>query len=264
MRLIKQPPCSVSFVVTALNEEVNIEGTITEIYASIKGMVDDYEIILVNDGSTDQTGPLMEKLAAADPKIRVFHNEKNLNLGGAFKRGLKEVRLEHVMWLPGDNAVPAKNVRIILSKVGEADIVVPYLLDPRNRPFLRRIVSRTYTILLNTLFGLSLRYYNGGVVHRRDLIQSIDITTDSFACFAEALIKLLRRGSSYVEVGYISTERTAAANASSAFRFKNMVKVISTIWYLYRTCVLGGGGPNKAVRPTISMSKEPLTAGETH
>ncbi len=249
----------VSFIVTALNEEVRLEATINEIYKSVDGLVDEFEVVMVNDGSTDKTGEIMERLAAADARLRVIHNPKNLNLGGAFKRGLQDVKLDYIMWLPGDNGAPAPTVRPVLEKVGQADIVVPYLADPRNRSLPRRFVSRSYTLLLNTLFGLKLRYYNGIVVHRRDLLQSIEISTNSFACFAEALIKLLRRGSSYVEVGYISTERPAEAGRSSAFRLKNVVNVVKTIWYLYATCVLFNKTPKKA---PIKIEFVPVAAGQ--
>jgi len=239
----------VSFIVTALNEEANIVLTVKEIHSCVIGHCSEYEIILVNDGSVDQTGALMDKLAAEDKRIRTFHNEKNINLGGAYKRGIKEVRLDYVMWLPGDNAAPAKTIQITLAKVGQADIVVPYLNDYEGRSLTRRFISRSYTRVLNLLFGLNLRYYNGIVVHRRELLQNIEITTNSFACFAEALIKLLRNGASYVEVGFNSTQRKVAH--TNAFRFRNVVNVIKTILYLYWVCVLCNNS-RKAAQPSFS------------
>lgn len=226
----------VTFIVTALNEEVYIEATLQEIYQGVSGLFTEFEIICVNDGSTDKTGAIMDDMAAKDSRVQVIHNPTNLNLGGAFKRGLREARLEYVMWLPGDNAAPAATIRTILEKVGKAEIVIPYLLDVANRSFVRKVISRSYTMLLNFLFGLNLRYYNGIVVHRRDLIQNVEITTTSFACFAEALIKLLRNGATFEEVGFYSTQRHVAR--TSAFRFKNVVNVIKTILRLYWICVI--------------------------
>jgi len=250
-----------SFVVTALNEEMNIEATVREIHAGARGNTSDYELILVNDGSTDQTGAIMDRLAKTDSKVRVVHNVINLNLGGAFKRGLQESSMDYVMWLPGDNGAPSATISKVLSKVGMADIVIPYLEDPRNRSLFRRFVSRCYTMLLNTLFGLRIRYYNGGSVHRRTLIQSVDITTNSFACFAEATIKLLRRGCTYVEVGYLSTERTTGGGSSKAFHPRNVINVIKTIFRLYWCCVLNDresrkpivGTPNSAILSSKSI-----------
>ena len=234
----------VSVIVTALNKELLIEPTIHQIYAAVEGLVSEYEIVCVNDGSTDQTGKIMDRLAKEDKHIKVIHNAQNLNLGGAFKRGLKEVTLDYVMWLPGDNAAPAETIRITLEKIGQADIVVPYLLDTTGRSLPRRVISRSYTTLLNFLFRLNLRYYNGIVVHRRELLQGIEITTSSFACFAEALIKLLRGGATYVEVGFNGVQRSVAR--TSAFRIKNVVNVVKTIFYLYWVCVLKKSAPKNA------------------
>jgi dolichol-phosphate mannosyltransferase len=249
---------SMSFIVTALNEERTIEATVLEIHASAMGYCNEYEIILVNDGSVDQTGMIMDRLASGDKRIRVIHNEKNLNLGGAYKRGLKDARLDYVIWLPGDNAAPSKTIQVTLSKVGQADIVIPFLNHLKGRSLLRRFISRSYTRLLNLLFGLKLRYYNGIVVHRRELLQSIEITTNSFACFAEALIKLLRNGATYVEVGYDSTQRKVAY--TNAFRLKNVINVIKTILYLYWVCVLCSK-PRNIPGPSIPPIKEAVTKG---
>ena len=193
-----------TFLVTALNEEEKIEDTVKTIIKAAGDRFGEYEILLVNDGSTDATPQIMDRLARENPAVQVLHNEKNLGLGGAYKRGIQVARMEHVMWVSGDNAETADNLANITSHAGEADIVIPVLLDQTNRPAFRRFTSRTFTTLVNLLFGLRVRYYNGAVLHKTQLIRSVEIVTNSFAYQAEALIKLLRRGHSYVEVPYRS------------------------------------------------------------
>lgn len=78
---------TISFIVTALNEEANIEPTVQQILIAAQGRFLDYEILLVNDGSTDATGTIMEKLVAENSKIRVLHNQHSLGVGGAYKSG---------------------------------------------------------------------------------------------------------------------------------------------------------------------------------
>jgi glycosyltransferase involved in cell wall biosynthesis len=233
-----RPLPTVSFVVTALNEERHVEATAATIRAAAEGILADWEVVLVDDGSTDRTGEIMDRLAAADPRLRVVHNPRNLGLGGAYKRGLAAARLEHVMWVSGDNAETAENLRNILRHVGEADIVIPVLVDQENRPWLRRLTSRTFVLVVNLLFGLRVRYYNGAVVHRRALIQGIEIVTDSFAYQAEALIKLLRAGRSFVEVEYQSASYSGII--SYAMRPKNLARVVGTLLRLFWTERLGG------------------------
>ena len=97
----------VSFVVPALNEGRAVEETVAEIAAAAQPLLDRFEIVLVNDGSSDDTGAIMDALAADHAHITVLHNSTNLGLGGAFRRGVEGARLEFVMMIPGDNAHPA-------------------------------------------------------------------------------------------------------------------------------------------------------------
>ncbi len=216
----------ITFIVTALNEEPNIRPAVEKIVQAAEGLFSRYEILLVDDGSTDKTGPIMDEMARANPSFRVVHNERNLGLGGAYKRGIREARGRYVMWIPGDNGERVEGIRGILEKVGQADIVVPYLQD-QWRPLIRRITSRGFVFAANMLFGLRLVYYNGLVVHQTALIRKVKIETDSFAYQAEALIKLLKAGCTYVEVPYMSRPEVTAN--TKALYPKNLLGVVGTL-----------------------------------
>jgi glycosyltransferase involved in cell wall biosynthesis len=191
----------------------------------------DYEILIVDDGSTDGTARIADDLAKRHPRVRAVHNEHNLGLGGAYKRGIQSASKEYVMWVSGDNAETADNLVNIISHVGEADIVVPVLVAPKTRPWLRRFTSRAFTFVVNSLFGLKVHYYNGSVVHRCNLIRQVDIRTNSFAYQAESLVKLLKRGYTYVEVPY--TSATYDGVFSHAMRPKNLIAVFKALVVLY-------------------------------
>jgi glycosyltransferase involved in cell wall biosynthesis len=224
-------PKTVSFIVTALNEAEDIEASAETVRHATEGLVDDYEVILVDDGSTDGTGAVMDRMAAADRHLRVIHNERNLGLGGAYKRGLAAAGMEYVMWVSGDNAETILHLRNVLGRLGQADIIVPYLATQRGRPLFRRLTSRTFVAVVNLLFGLRVRYYNGSVVHRTRLIRGIEIGTDSFAYQAEALIKLLRAGHSFAEVGYTSASYSGVF--SHALKPRNLWGVLSALAKLF-------------------------------
>ena len=131
----------------------------------------------------------------------------------------------------------ADNLANITSHAGEADIIIPVLLDQTNRPMLRRFTSRSFTMLVNLLFGLRVRYYNGAVLHRTSLIRSVEIGTNSFAYQSEALIKLLRRGTSYLEIPYRSASYDGIF--SYAMKPKNIVgvfKALARIFVEERLC----------------------------
>ncbi len=231
MKIFKNNP-TMSFVVTALNEAANIQATVDQILKTTQKWGAPFEILLINDGSTDDTGPIMERLATQNKNIRVFHNQPNRGLGGAYKRGAAAAHGTYVMLVPGDNTWPSESLDQIIAAVGQADIVIPYQVNSQARPLMRRVGSCAFTACINTLFKLRIRYYNGLVVHRTEILREISINTDGFAYQAEALIKLLKRGHSYVEVGTIVTERQGGQ--SRALLPKNLLSVLQTIYYLYR------------------------------
>ncbi len=115
---------TVSFVVPALNEEGNIEATVKNILEAGGRSCRDFEIILVNDGSTDRTGATMDALAARNKTVRVVHNERNLGYGGAFKRGAAAAQKDFVVRVCADDVSPAECLEKILSQVGKADLVL--------------------------------------------------------------------------------------------------------------------------------------------
>jgi len=230
-------PRTLTVVVPAYNEEDHLAGAVAEVHKAAAGRLADYEIVVVNDRSTDGTGALADRLAASDERLRVVHNRENRGLGGAYKAGVAAARHAHVMMVPGDDAHPADGIAPIIDRIGEADIVIPFVTNTGIRRPSRRIVSRAFVLLMNGLFGLRIPYYNGLVVHRTDLLRTIRIETDSFAYQAEALVKLLRRGASWVAVGVPIAERPD--QGSSAFRPRNVMRVGTTILRLLREEYLG-------------------------
>ena len=228
--MVPTRPVTITFIVPALNEAAIIESVITQILEVVDGRFADYEMLLVNDGSTDDTGRIMDRLAASRDKIRVLHNASNISLGGSYQRGLKETRFEYVMLLCGDGGLPAKSLPAIFDQIGKADIVIPYMLNLREiKTSLRYLLSRTYTGLLNLLFGFKLKYYNGLPVHRTELLRSIRITSMGFGFQGEILVKLLKSGCTYVEVGTLGSEHT---RRSLALRPSNIFSVAKTVLHL--------------------------------
>lgn len=223
-------PCDVSFIVPALNEEKVLETTARDIWATADALIADYEIILIDDGSCDQTGAIMDRLAQELPRVRVIHHASNVGLGASYQSGLSQAQCSYVMMLCGDGGLPASSLPPIIAKIGTADIVVPYMLNLRQiKTPLRYAVSQAYTGLLNLLFGFRLRYYNGLPVHRRVLLERIAITSSGFGFQAEILIKLLKSGCSFVQVGVMGAEAT---NKSSIFHFRNVISVGFTLFKL--------------------------------
>ena len=228
-------PNGVTFVVSALNEQAVIERVVREIWKTVEGL-ETFEIILVDDGSTDRTGEIMDALARKLPNVRVLHNKPNIGLGASYQRGVGEAKFDYVMMLCGDGGLPASSLPAIIDKIGTADIVIPYMTNLREiKTPLRYVISRSYTLLLNSLSGQRLNYYNGLPVHRRDLLLRTPVKGSGFGFQGEILVRLLKAGHSYVQVGVLGAETT---NKTSVFRLKNFASVSKTIWDLFKFAVV--------------------------
>ena len=220
----------ISIVVPALNEERLITPVVEGILSHLVGRFADYEVILINDGSVDATAEKMEALAAAHDKVRVIHHQTHRGLGTSYKRGVQEAKFEYLMMLCGDGGLPPKSLPAIFDKIGEADIVAPYMVNlQRIKTPLRLFTSRCYTHLLNTLFNQNVHYYNGLPVHRTDLVRQVRISGSGFAFQGEVMTKLLRAGCSLVQVG---VEGAEMAQRSSALKPRNLASVFKTLLIL--------------------------------
>lgn len=226
---------SISVIIAALNEERNIEGTVSTVESSVKKFFDDYEILIFNDGSTDSTGQIAQKLSESIDCLRVFNNSHPKNLGWIFKEGAKQARMNYVILVNGKNDTTSQGLATIFSSRQKADLVIPYISNMEERSFSRRLVSRTFTTILNTIFSMNLKYYNDSVLHTKEGLSRINIKTNSYAFQAEALIKLVKSGSSYIEVGV--ADKYEKQIATKAFKLKNITGVarflVTTIWDVF-------------------------------
>ncbi len=243
---------AVSFVVPALNEEKNIEATVKHILEAGRQSCRDFEIILVNDGSIDRTGAIMDELAVRHRTVRVVHNERNSGYGGAFKRGAAVAQKDYVVRVCADDVSPAECLEKTLHEVGKADLVLPYLTNSEVRSLGRRFCSWGFTTLINALFGQRVRYYNHCVVFRRENLKAITIVTNGFVYQAEAVVKLLKAGCTYVEVAVYDVPRVHGK--STALRPKNLLNSFRAVYGLVREVRRQGAIPNFTSKPPASAA----------
>lgn len=223
---------SISIIIPAYNEEGNLEGAVKDVVSAIEtANVKNYEILIFNDCSADKTGEVADGLAKENKSIRAIHNSKNMGLGYNYRKGIKLAKNEYVIMVPGDNEVEGKSIGNLFNQVGEADLIISYTANSEIRPRIRQIISKAFVKLMNFLFGLKLRYYNGICLIRKDLLQKVEMTTFGFAYMAEILTKLIKAGHSFVEVPmYI---RPRAYGKVSVFRLKSIIGVLGAIFLLF-------------------------------
>lgn len=221
------PGWTVSVVMPALNEEGNLADAIRDIRAVLPAHFRAWEVIVVDDGSTDRTGEIAETFARSDPSVRVLHNRAPTGLGAVFRRGVEAARHERVIYVPGDNALEAASLGAIFREAGRADVVVGDTRNMRVRRWPRRLISRCTTLFLNFVSGLHLPYYNGlALYHREDLLR-LPVWSSSFAYQGEILMQRILNGSSYLFVPVLLRE-AVREKESKAFRWKNILGVLRT------------------------------------
>lgn len=224
-----------SVIVPALNEEKNLPAAVEAILQEIGPRAAFLEVLVFDDASTDRTGDVADRLASSDERIRVFHNPRRLNIGGIYKAGVREACGEYVFLIPGDNEIRVDEVARGLPYLDQADLVVFYVTNARVRPWLRQRLSRLYLWLVNRLFGTAFSYTNGTNVFRTEILRRIPIQTDGFSYQTEAVVKAVRSGVDFVEVGIEIKAREFGI--SKAFSWRNLRDVaiaLGRLWWEVR------------------------------
>lgn len=217
---------SISIVIAALNEEKVVREVVSDIYREVSKCFEDFEILLIDDGSTDSTGKIFEELSRKFKHITFIVNTKNLGLGESFKVGIKRSRSQYVMLLCGDGGLPASSLPDIFAKVGSKDLIIPFMINLKQiKSKFRFRLSRTYTSLLNFIFRLKINYYNGLPVYPRELLNKIEISNGGFGFQAEILITLIKSGCSYEQIGVQGAEHKGT---SKALTLRNLAEIILT------------------------------------
>ena len=220
---------SVSVIVPALNEAGNIKKTVQTIMEALeKQGFSDFELIVIDDGSSDGTEKIVDGLTAENNHIKILHNPTPRGLGYNFRIGISLSSKDYVGWFPGDNETLPETIINIFQQIGKADIIIPYTVNPWVRSVYRRMFSFAYTMLFNVIFGLNLKYFNGPCFFRHDLLKTVVMSTDGPAYMAEILIQLVKQNSaSYLEVPmYIKARDYGRA---SVLKWKNVYLIAKTI-----------------------------------
>ena len=219
----------------AYNEENNLERAVTETSESFQALGIQGEIVVIDDGSSDGTGDLAEKLKTCFPYLRVIHNPVNKGIGYSFWEGAKVAKGDVVTLLPGDGENDPVEILRYLPIMKEVDMVIPFVYNGSSRVLYRQWLSKLYKAIINFSFGLLLNYMNGTVMYRREVLQSLTLNSTGFFYQTELLIKAIRLGYLYAEVPYKLGQR--AAGKSKALSIDSLVRLIlnyfSTIYWAF-------------------------------
>lgn len=214
----------VSVIMPALNEENNISRAVENVIKSFDQLGVHGEIVVVNDGSTDQTKAIVEELIEKYPFIRLICHDKPKGIGASYWEGIRKSRGEIVTMLPGDAENDAYEILRYLPLMEHVDIVIPFIYNQHVRSWKRRVISKFYKGIINLSFGMLLNYMNGSVMYRKCILQNITLKSSGFFYQTELLIKSMKSGYLYAEVPCALQQRVGGE--SKALTFKSLQKVI--------------------------------------
>jgi glycosyltransferase involved in cell wall biosynthesis len=209
---------SLSIVIPAYNEEENIATTVEEVSAAAQQLELDYEIILVNDGSTDRTGEIGHELEGRIPNFRLVEHHPNRGYGGSLKAGYAAATMELIAYVPADNQFDFREVDRFLAQIGEADIVCGYRAN-RQDNVIRRFNAFGWNTLVRLLFGYLCRDIDCGFkMFRRNVLERINLVSDGAMIDTEFLAGARARGMRIAEVPVTHRPRVAGEATGANLR----------------------------------------------
>jgi glycosyltransferase involved in cell wall biosynthesis len=201
------------------NEEAYVERAAAAARAVLEEMGCDWEIVIVDDASTDGTGPRADALAGADPRVRVIHNPVNRRLGGTLRAGYAAATKDLVFYtdadLPVDLGQLPRAVRLL--EYQQADLLAGYRFDRTSEGMHRALYTIGYHVLIRLLFGLRIRDVNFAFkLFRRSLLQRIELKSEGSFIDAELLLRARQAGAVMIQLGLDYFPRTRGRSKLSS------------------------------------------------
>jgi glycosyltransferase involved in cell wall biosynthesis len=220
---------SLSVVLPAYNEEENLPKTVTAVVDTVQGLVTDYEIIVVDDGSRDRTAEVARELAERYPAVRLVPHKVNRGYGAALATGFAAATKDLVFFTDSDNQFDMREISKLMAHIGEYDMVIGYRA-PRVDPFMRKLNAFGWKMLVNVLFGYTARDVDCAFkLFRRDVLDNIKIESGGATFSTELLVRARRKGYRVKEVPVKHLPRLAGSPTGArphviARAFRELIK----------------------------------------
>jgi hypothetical protein len=209
---------SVSFVLPSYNEEANINRAIEQTRAVAGRLCSQWEILVVDDGSTDRTAEIVRRANVSEPSIKLISHSSNRGYGEALRSGFAAARFEFVFFTDADNQFDMNDLELLMTWADRADVVAGYR-KVRRDPFMRQVNAWGWNRLVRMLFYVPVRDIDCAFkLFRREALQQIDVQSRGAMINTEIMVKLARSGCLIVEVGVNHFPRTAGAPQGAKLR----------------------------------------------
>ena len=225
---------SITVFFPCYNEQENVAETVGNARTVLEKLNTDFEIIIVNDGSGDDTGQVADRIAAEDSRVKVVHHPTNLGYGAALQSGFKAAAKELVFYTDGDGQFDINEMPALLPLIAQCDIVSGYRLNRRD-PFIRKLNAFCWTRLVCFLFNIKIRDIDCAFkLYKRKIFDNIKISSTGALVDTEILARAIRKGYRITQIGVHHYPRTAGtqtgANPKVILRaFKELFKLYNQI-----------------------------------
>ncbi len=223
---------SISLVMPAHNEAENIEPVVTEAVPALAAVSDDFEIIVVDDGSKDGTAGVTRRLMETEPHLRLVQHPINKGFGAAVLTGFTSATKDWILYTDADRQFVLAELARFMPFTDKADLIAGYRA-PRRDPFLRVLYGKGWSMLCTLFFGYTVRDVDCGFkLLRRTIIDQLADKIDSRgATFSiEWLVRAKRAGYRFVELPV--THRPRVAGSQSGARLKVIVRAFRELFRL--------------------------------
>lgn len=196
---LERPSISVFF--PAYNDAGTISSMVLAALITCRKLTDDYEVIVINDGSKDYTAEVLDELATVYPQVRIIHHQKNRGYGGALRSGFAAATKDLVFYTDGDAQYDPHEITVLLERLTpEIDIVNGYKIE-RHDPTHRIIIGKLYHWTVKFAFRLEVRDTDCDFrLIRRKCFDDIELTSNTGTICLELVKKLQDAGYKFDQV----------------------------------------------------------------
>lgn len=207
---------TLSVVLPAFNEQGNIERAVRSSAGAIAPLVDDYELVVIDDGSRDETAAILKRLGEElGPRLNVVTHATNLGYGIALRAGFDVARGRYIFYTDADNQFDLRELERFLPALEGVDAILGYRVGRQDGAF-RLMVSNGYNALASFAFGMHVRDLNCSFkLFRREALTSLHLEEDHFFIDTEIVVQLHRAGYRYSQDGVRHYPRTAGKSTVS-------------------------------------------------
>ena len=222
----------ISVFLPSHNEEGNVERVVGSYIAELPRVADDYEVIVVDDGSRDRTGAIADRLAAADSHVKVVHHPVNRGYGGAVISGIRAATKPYVLLCDGDGQFDPADLEQMTPYVPEYDVVAGRRAH-RADHLMRRINGKAWTILVRVLLGITISDIDCGFkLFKREKLDGMELRAHGAMISTELMARLAGRGAKVKEVDVQHLPRLTGEQSGA--NLKVVMRAFKELITLYR------------------------------